>query len=48
VKVGSFYSYPNENTNYKKSIDQEVTLLAPEDVAKLQLGASDNQENKWS
>jgi len=48
VKVGSLYSYPNENTNYKKSIDQEVTLLAPEDVAKLQLGASDNQENKWS
>jgi hypothetical protein len=48
VKAGSLYSYPNENTNYKKSIDQEVTLLAPEDVEKLQLGASDNQENKWS
>jgi hypothetical protein len=22
VKIGSLYSYPNENKNYKKSIDQ--------------------------
>lgn len=45
TKIGSLYSFPNEQTNYKKSINQENTLLAPEDVAKLQLGAIDNEEN---
>jgi len=42
VKVGSLFSYPNEATNYKKAIDLEPTLLAPEDVEKLALGATDN------
>ncbi len=42
AKIGSIYSFPNEHTNYTKAIHQEPTLLAPEDVAKLQLGATDN------
>jgi hypothetical protein len=45
VKVGSLLSYPNEHDNYKKAIDLEPTLLAPEDVDKLALGASSNEEN---
>lgn len=45
VKVGSLLSYPNERDNYKKAIDLEPTLLAPEDVDKLALGASSNEEN---
>jgi hypothetical protein len=48
VKVGSLLSYPNENDNYKKAIDLEPTLLAPEDVDKLALGASSNEENQNS
>ena len=48
VKVGSLYSYPNEHSNYQKTIEQQVTLLAPEDLAKLQLGATDNEENVQS
>lgn len=42
VKVGSLLSYPNEHSNYKKAIDLEPTLLAPEDVEKLALGATSN------
>ncbi len=45
MKVGSTLSYPNEQTNYKKAIDLEPSLLAPEDVEKLALGATDNEEN---
>jgi hypothetical protein len=45
VKIGTLQSYPNEKSNYKKAIDNEVTLLAPEDVAQLQLGATENDVN---
>lgn len=48
VKIGTLLSYPNEKSNYKKAIDNEVTLLAPEDVAQLQLGATDNDVNTQS
>ena len=48
VRVGSIISYPNEHSNYKKAIELESTLLAPEDIDKLALGSTDNEENELS
>lgn len=43
IKVQCLHSHPLAKDNFRKSFEQEVTYLAPEDLEKLKQGLAENR-----